>query len=73
MTQDNNKKIKKLYKNSNSLSELGFKVSVGNVVWNQCKDLLTDDESKTRLIYSSNIENNILIKKTYSNHDKKTL
>ena len=73
MTEDNNKKIKKLYKNSNSLSELGFKVSVGNVVWNQCKDLLTDDESKTRLIYSSNIENNILIKKTYSNRDKKKL
>ena len=33
--------------------------------------MLTDDESKTRLIYSSNIENNILIKKTYSNRDKK--
>ena len=60
--QDNSKKIKKLYKNSKSLLELGFKVSVGNVVWNQCKGLLTDDESKTRLIYSSDIENNTLIK-----------
>ena len=69
--QDNSKKIKKLYKNSKSLFELGFKVSVGNVVWNQCKDLLTDDESKTRLIYSSDIENNTLIKKKYSNDDKK--
>jgi type I restriction-modification system DNA methylase subunit len=69
--QDNIKKINKLYKNSKSLLELGFKVSVGNVVWNQCKDLLTDDESKTRLIYSSDIENNTLIKKKYSNDDKK--
>lgn len=69
--QDNSKKIKKLYKNSKSLLELGFKVSVGNVVWNQCKGLLTDDESKTRLIYSSDIENNTLIKKKYSNDDKK--
>ena len=69
--QDNSKKIKKLYKNSKSLLELGFKVSVGSVVWNQCKDLLTDDESKTRLIYSSDIENNTLIKKKYSNDDKK--
>jgi type I restriction-modification system DNA methylase subunit len=69
--ETNSKKIKKLYKNSKSLLELGFKVSVGNVVWNQCKDLLTDDESKTRLIYSSDIENNRLIKKKYSNDDKK--
>lgn len=69
--QYNSKKIKKLYKNSKSLLELGFKVSVGNVVWNQCKGLLTDDESKTRLIYSSDIENNTLIKKKYSNDDKK--
>ena len=69
--QDNSKTIKKLYKNSKSLLELGFKVSVGNVVWNQCKDLLTDDESKTRLVYSSDIENNTLIKKKYSNDDKK--
>ena len=69
--QDNSKKIKKLYKNSKSLLELGFKVSVGSVVWNQCKDLLTDDESKTRLIYSSDIENNTLIKKKYINDDKK--
>jgi type I restriction-modification system DNA methylase subunit len=69
--QDNSKKIKELYKNSKSLLELGFKVSVGNVVWNQCKDLLTNDESKTRLIYSSDIENNTLIKKKYSNDAKK--
>jgi type I restriction-modification system DNA methylase subunit len=69
--QDNSKKINKLYKNSKSLLELGFKVTVGNVVWNQCKDLLTDDETKTRLIYSSDIENNTLIKKKYSNDYKK--
>ena len=69
--QYNNTKIKGLYNNSRSLLDLGFKVSVGNVVWNQCKDLLTDDITKTRLIYSSDIENNILIKKKYNNADKK--
>ena len=69
--QENSKKIKKLYKNSKSLLELGFKASVGNVVWNQSKDLLTDDETKTRLIYSSDIVDNTLIKKKYSNNDKK--
>jgi hypothetical protein len=62
----------KLCENSKSLLELGFRVSVGTVVWNQCKDILTDDSSKTRLIYSSDIDkNNKLIKKTYSNAAKK--
>jgi type I restriction-modification system DNA methylase subunit len=69
--KENHEKIKNLYKNSKSLFELGFKVSVGNIVWNQCKELLTDDESKPRLIYSSDIENNTLIKKKYTNPDKK--
>ena len=71
VTEENNIKMKNLYKNSKTLLELGFKVSVGNVVWNQCKDLLTDDITKTRLIYSSDIENNMLIKKKYNNDDKK--
>jgi hypothetical protein len=63
--------IETLYKNSKSLLELGFKVSVGTIVWNQCKDLLTHDELKTRLIYSSNIDNNMLVTKTYKNAAKK--
>jgi len=67
----NNTTIMSLYTNSKSLLDLGFKVSVGTVVWNQCKDLLTDDETKTRLIYSSDIVNNTLTKKTYNNGDKK--
>jgi len=69
--QENIIKLKELYKNSKSLNELGFKVSVGNVVWNQCKDILTDDETKTRLIYSSDINNNNIILKKYSNVEKK--
>lgn len=64
-------KITKLYENSKSLFDLGFKVSVGNVVWNQCKDILTDDATKTRLIYSSDINDNTLIIKNYTNDDKK--
>ena len=63
--------IKNLYNNSTSLCELGFKVSVGTVVWNQCKDILTDDDTKTRLIYSSDINNGKLIKKKYTNDEKK--
>lgn len=69
--KENNIKLNELYKNSKSLQELGFNVSVGNVVWNQCKEILTDDESKTRLIYSSDIENNKLSLKKYKNVEKK--
>jgi type I restriction-modification system DNA methylase subunit len=68
---ENKPKIMKLCEKSKSLLELGFKVSVGTVVWNQCKDILTDDETKTRLIYSSDIDNNKLVKKIYSNDTKK--
>tara|TARA_B110000211_G_C14048281_1_gene540025 strand:- start:596 stop:1789 length:1194 start_codon:yes stop_codon:yes gene_type:complete len=64
-------KLQKLYENSKSLDELGFKVSVGTVVWNQCKDILKDDDNYTRLIYSSDIQDGKIIKKTYRNEAKK--
>jgi hypothetical protein len=64
-------RLKELYKDSKTLSELGFKVSVGTVVWNQCKDILTDDNTQTRLIYSSDIQNNALTIKQYNNEQKK--
>jgi tRNA1(Val) A37 N6-methylase TrmN6 len=71
VNKDNKEKIKNLYLNSKTLVELGFKVNVGTVVWNQCKPLLTDDTTKTRLIYSSDIDNNKLIIKKYNNIVKK--
>ena len=64
-------KLKDLYKKSKSLDELGFKVSVGTVVWNQVKSLLTIDDTKTRLIYSSDIHENKLKFKNYTNDEKK--
>jgi len=69
--EDNILKLQNLYKDSKSLHELGFKVNVGNVVWNQCKTILTDDATKTRLIYNSDIKNNKLIQKRYKNEQKK--
>ena len=56
---------------SKTLDELGFVVNVGKVVWNQKKDILTDDSTKTRLIYSSDIVKNKLSIKYYSNPLKK--
>ena len=68
---NNIEKLKELYVNSHTLNDLGFKVSVGNVVWNQCKKSLTNDSNKTLLIYSSNIKNKKLEIKKYLNEDKK--
>ena len=63
--------LQTLYNDSTTLSELGFTVSVGNVVWNQCKNELTNDKSKTLLVYSSDIKNKKLEIQKYSNVDKK--
>ena len=70
-TPDNITTLKPLYNNSNTLFNLGFNVSVGNVVWNQCKKDLTNDKTKTLLVYSSDIKNNQLSIQNYSNKDKK--
>ena len=69
--KDNIKKMKTLYKKGESLDTLGFNVNVGTIVWNQVKDELTTDDTKTQLIYSSDIKNNELKPKTYSNPAKK--
>jgi hypothetical protein len=69
--KNNIERLTSLYENSTTLSKLNFEVNVGNIVWNQCKDILTDDETKTRLIYSSDIVNKKLMPKKYSNEDKK--
>jgi len=63
--------IKKLYNNSTTLKNLDFNITVGNIVWNQVKNLLTDDNNNTRLIYSSDIENGNLVIKKYKNIEKK--
>ena len=52
---DNISKLQSYYEGSTLLDTLGFYVKVGNIVWNQVKDKLTTDSSKTLLIYSSNI------------------
>lgn len=70
-TPSNIKKLKILYINSKTLNDLDFDVSVGTVVWNQCKNILTNDDSNTLLIYSSDIHNNQLNVKQYKNKDKK--
>ena len=64
-------KLNVLYENTTSIKELNLFVKVGNTVWNQVKDLLTDDETFTRLIYSGDIKNNELVLTKYKNISKK--
>mgnify|MGYP003683205083 FL=1 len=63
--------ITDLYKDSVSLYSIGAEVSVGTVVWNQCKDILTDDDTQTRLIYSGDIKTNTLELGNYKDPSKK--
>lgn len=70
-TEENRIKIARLYENSTTLKDMGFRVRVGTVVWNQCKEILTDDSSQTRLIYSSDIVSNEVVLKKYKDEKKK--
>jgi len=70
-TKEKVKRIKELYEGSKSLNEMEFRVHVGKIVWNQCKDILSMDENDTRLIYSSDIKDKKLINKAYKNVEKK--
>ena len=63
--------LRELLIGSNTLTDAGFDVKVGSVVWNQCKTILTDDRSYTRLIYSTDIDNKTIVIKTYKNTEKK--
>lgn len=60
-----------LLNGSTTLKELGAKVHIGKVVWNQVKPQLTNDSTKTLLIYSGDIKNNELVIQKYKNPDKK--
>lgn len=68
---DNIIELKELYQNSLRLFEMNFEVKVGSILWNQYKNNLTNDKTKTRLIYSSDINNNNLILNKYKNEEKK--
>jgi adenine-specific DNA-methyltransferase len=64
-------RIKTLYKGATTLQALGFKCSVGSVVWNQVKEKLTEDSSQTRLIYSGDMKNGHVVEKKSNNPAKK--
>lgn len=70
-TQENIKTLTELFTDSTSLKNLEISCKIGNIVWNQVKDSLVDDDTKTLLIYNSNITKNSLDLKTFKNIEKK--
>jgi hypothetical protein len=83
----NYKELQELVKNTTTLSEFGFTVKTGDVVWNQegkirrnnkgeerpGTDRLTDDaDGSVRVLYSSNINKGILNLENSKNPEKKS-
>ena len=64
--------LKNLLEGTTTLAKLGLNVRTGNIVWNQHKDKLTDDENETVLIYNTNLTKEHTIDlKTFKNEEKK--
>lgn len=70
-TREGKKMLKEYYKGATSLKNMNFVVNVGSIVWNQVKDKLSDDNTNTRLVYSSDIVDNKLSITKYKNPEKK--
>ncbi len=68
---ENISRLKVLYEDSTTLNNMNFDVIVGNLVWNQNRDKLTNDKEKTLLIYSSDIKNKELKIQKYKDESKK--
>lgn len=63
--------LKRILGGSTTLKALGYSVRTGTVVWNEHKDELTTDSSKTLLVYNTNVVSNRLEIKTFANEEKK--
>ena len=69
---DKASRLKELFANSTTLEKMGLRVRTGQIVWNERKDELTDDEEETILVYNTNISNdNKLEIKIFKNNEKK--
>jgi methylase of polypeptide subunit release factors len=63
--------LKSLLEGTTTLAKLGLSVRTGNIVWNQHKDELTDDENETVLIYNTNLTKKHTIDfKSFKNEEK---
>jgi len=69
---ENSDTIKAVLSGSTTLSQMGISVKTGTVVWNQHKGALTDDNTKTLLIYNTNVaKTNTVVEQNFANDEKK--
>ena len=61
----------KKFDSSKTIKDFGFDVSIGEVVWNQKKELLSSDKNDNMLVYSTNITENGIKIGVGSNDGKK--
>lgn len=65
-------KLETILQGSTTIQKLGLTVRTGNIVWNEHKEKLTSDDSKTKLIYSTNItKDNKIMLTSFKNNEKK--
>lgn len=56
---------------STTLAQMGIRVKTGTIVWNEHKAVITDDTSKTLLIYNTNVaKTNQVVVQTFANEEK---
>jgi adenine-specific DNA-methyltransferase len=69
---ENSDDIKAILAGSTTLAKMGISVKTGTVVWNQHKGILTDDKTKTLLIYNTNVaKTNAVVEQNFANDEKK--
>jgi adenine-specific DNA-methyltransferase len=69
---ENSDTIKSVLSGSTTLSQMGISVKTGTVVWNQHKGALTNDNTKTLLIYNTNVaKTNAVVEQNFANDEKK--
>jgi adenine-specific DNA-methyltransferase len=71
MFTENAEDVKEILRGSTSLKDLGIQVKTGTIVWNEHKDILTDDATKTLLIYNSNVAKTNSVEILQFNNDEK--
>lgn len=68
---DNSFQLKQLFEGSTTIEKMGLKVRTGQIVWNEHKDILSDNEDHSLLVYNTNIsKNNTLEVKKFKNEEK---
>ena len=65
-------KLREIFENSTTIEKIGLKVRTGQIVWNEVKNELRDNDENTLLIYNTNIsKDNKLEIKHFKNNEKK--